>query len=90
MFCTGAAAEMRCPGAVFEGVVTEDDFYRENYQRRRVSVAACPNQIQGGLRMRLSVIQMDMRLSESAYNFAHAEALRAAAEGADTALLPET
>ena len=42
--------------------------------------------------MRLSVIQMDMRLGESAYNFAHAEALlrRAAAEGADTALLPET
>ena len=42
--------------------------------------------------MRLCVIQMDMRLSESAYNFAHAEALlrRAAAEGADTALLPET
>ena len=35
--------------------------------------------------MRLSVIQMDMRLGESAYNFAHAEALlrRAAAEGAD-------
>ena len=34
--------------------------------------------------MRLSVIQMDMRLGESAYNFAHAEALlrRAAAEGA--------
>ena len=32
--------------------------------------------------MRLSVIQMDMRLGESAYNFAHAEALlrRAAAE----------
>ena len=31
--------------------------------------------------MRLSVIQMDMRLGESAYNFAHAEALlrRAAA-----------
>ncbi len=29
-FCTGAAAEMRCPDAVFEGV-TEDDFYRENY-----------------------------------------------------------
>lgn len=28
--CTGAAAEMRCPGAGFEGV-TEDDFYRENY-----------------------------------------------------------
>ena len=25
--------------------------------------------------MRLCVIQMDMRLSESAYNFAHAEAL---------------
>ena len=25
-FCTGAAAEMRCPDAVFEGV-TEDDFY---------------------------------------------------------------
>ena len=25
--------------------------------------------------MRLSVIQMDMRLGESAYNFAHAEAL---------------
>ena len=23
-------AEMRCPGAVFEGVM-EDDFYRENY-----------------------------------------------------------
>ena len=42
--------------------------------------------------MRLSVIQMDMRLGESVYNFAHAEALlrRAAAEGADTALLPET
>ena len=42
--------------------------------------------------MRLSVIQMDMRLGESAYNFAHAEALlrRAAAEGTDTALLPET
>ena len=42
--------------------------------------------------MRLCVIQMDMRLGESAYNFAHAEALlrRAAAEGADTALLPET
>ena len=42
--------------------------------------------------MRLSVIQMDMRLGESSYNFAHAEALlrRAAAEGADTALLPET
>ena len=41
--------------------------------------------------MRLCVIQMDMRLGESAYNFAHAEALlrRAAAEGADTALLPE-
>ena len=56
------------------------------------SVAAGPNQIQGGLCMRLSVIQMDMRLGESAYNFAHAEALlrRAAAEGADTALLPET
>ena len=35
--------------------------------------------------MRLCVIQMDMRLGESAYNFAHAEALlrRAAAEGAD-------
>ena len=76
--------------AVFEGV-TEDDFYTK-LQRRRVSVAACPNQIQGGLRMRLSVIQMDMRLGESAYNFAHAEALlrRAAAEGTDTALLPET
>ncbi len=29
-FCTGAAAEMRCPGAAFAGV-TEDDFYRENY-----------------------------------------------------------
>ena len=28
--CTGAAAEMRCPGAVFAGV-TEDDFYRGNY-----------------------------------------------------------
>ena len=42
--------------------------------------------------MRLCVIQMDMRLGESAYNFAHAEALlrRAAAEGTDTALLPET
>ena len=42
--------------------------------------------------MRLCVIQMDMRLGESSYNFAHAEALlrRAAAEGADTALLPET
>ena len=46
--------------------------------------------------MRLSVIQMDMRLGESAYNFAHAEALlrRAAehldAKGTDTALLPET
>ena len=42
--------------------------------------------------MRLCVIQMDMRLGESAYNFAHAEALlrRAAAEGADTAMLPET
>lgn len=33
--------------------------------------------------MRLCVIQMDMRLGESAYNFAHAEALlrRAAGEG---------
>ena len=40
--------------------------------------------------MRLCVIQMDMRLSESAYNFAHAEVLRAAAEWRDTALLPET
>ena len=42
--------------------------------------------------MRLCVIQMDMRLGESSYNFAHAEALlrRAAAEGAATALLPET
>ena len=34
--------------------------------------------------MRLSVIQMDMRLGESAYNFAHAEALlRRAAEHLD-------
>ena len=34
--------------------------------------------------MRLCVIQMDMRLGESSYNFAHAEALlrRAAAEKA--------
>ena len=39
--------------------------------------------------MRLSVIQMDMRLGESAYNFAHAEALlrRAAAEGTDLSLI---
>ena len=42
--------------------------------------------------MKLSVIQMDMRLGDPAYNFAHAETLLrcAAAEGADTALLPET
>ena len=34
--------------------------------------------------MRLCVIQMDMRLGESAYNFAHAEALlRRAAEHLD-------
>ena len=42
--------------------------------------------------MKLSVIQMNMRLGDPAYNFEHAETLlrRAAAEGADTALLPET
>ena len=32
--------------------------------------------------MRLCVIQMDMRLGESSYNFAHAEALRSGEKGA--------
>jgi len=43
--------------------------------------------------MKISCIQMDMRLGESAYNFAHAEALvRAAvdAEHPDVVVLPET
>lgn len=42
--------------------------------------------------MKLALIQMDMKLGESADNFAHAKALlrRAAALGADLALLPET
>jgi len=40
----------------------------------------------------LACAQMDVRLGESAYNFAHAEELvrKAAAEGADVVLLPET
>ena len=29
-FCTGAAAELRCPDAVFDGI-TEDDFYGKTY-----------------------------------------------------------
>lgn len=42
--------------------------------------------------MNICLIQMDMKLGESAYNFAHAEELlrRAAQTGADLALLPET
>ena len=43
--------------------------------------------------MRISCIQMDMRLGDSDYNFAHAEELiRAAvkAEHPDTVVLPET
>ena len=42
--------------------------------------------------MKIACAQMDMRLGESEYNFAHAEKLvrKAAAEGADVILLPET
>lgn len=42
--------------------------------------------------MKISLIQMDMKLGEGAYNLAHAEELlrRAAQTGADLALLPET
>ena len=39
--------------------------------------------------MRLCVIQMDMRLGESAYNFAHAEALLRRAAAAGTASVTE-
>ena len=42
--------------------------------------------------MRVSAIQMDMKLGEPEYNFAHAVELvrRAAATGADVVTLPET
>lgn len=43
--------------------------------------------------MRISCIQMDMRLGEADYNFAHAEAMVRAAvdrDGSDVAVLPET
>ena len=42
--------------------------------------------------MKIACAQMNVRLGDSAYNFAHAEALvrKAAAEGADVVMLPET
>ena len=42
--------------------------------------------------MKIACAQMDMRLGDSVYNFAHAEELvrKAAGEGADVILLPET
>ena len=42
--------------------------------------------------MKIACAQMDMRLGDSAYNFAHAEELvrAAAAKGADVVMLPET
>ena len=40
-FCTGAAAEMRCPDAVFDGI-TEDDFYANAYSTG-VGIPAYPN-----------------------------------------------
>ena len=40
-FCTGAAAELRCPDAVFDGI-TEDDFYANAYSTG-VDIPAYPN-----------------------------------------------
>ena len=42
--------------------------------------------------MKIACAQMNVRLGDSAYNFAHAEELvrKAAAEGADVVMLPET
>ncbi len=40
-FCTGAAAELRCPDAVFDGI-TEDDFYANTYSTG-VGIPAYPN-----------------------------------------------